>query len=90
MEGVLLAAEHDRVARVGAAGKAHDEPRVRGEVVDYLALALVAPLGADDHDVHVLPLIARSLGAASILFRSRAGIVGSLLCDGHVVGMALP
>ena len=40
----------DRVAGVVAALEADHEIRVLGEQIDDLALALVAPLGADDHD----------------------------------------
>ena len=44
----LLLAADDRVAGVVAALEAHDDVGVLGEQVDDLALALVAPLGADD------------------------------------------
>ena len=44
-----LAADDDRVARVRAALVAADEFGALGEQVDDLALALVAPLRADDH-----------------------------------------
>ncbi len=47
----LLAADDQRVAGVVAALEAHHALRVVGEPVDDLALALVAPLGADDDDV---------------------------------------
>jgi hypothetical protein len=40
---------HDRVAGVVAALKADHEIGLLGEEVDHLALALVAPLGANDH-----------------------------------------
>ena len=43
-----LAAAEDRVARVGPALEPADHVRVLREQVDDLALALVAPLGADD------------------------------------------
>ena len=43
-------APDDRVAGVVAALEAHDRVAVLGEQVGDLALALVAPLGADDHD----------------------------------------
>ena len=46
----LLAVADDRVAGVVAALEADHEVRVLGEQVDDLALALVAPLGAHDHD----------------------------------------
>ena len=45
-----LAVADDRVAGVVAALEAHDDVGPLGEQVDDLALALVAPLGADDHD----------------------------------------
>ena len=45
----LLAVAHDRVAGVVAALEAHDEVGLLGEQVGDLALALVAPLGADYH-----------------------------------------
>ena len=47
----LLAADHQRVAGVVAALEAHHALRAVGQPVDDLALALVAPLGADDDDV---------------------------------------
>src|SRR6185369_3731829 len=40
--------DHERMARVVAALEAHHRRRVVGQPVDDLALALVAPLGADD------------------------------------------
>src|SRR5581483_3709929 len=43
----LLLAAHDRVAGVVAALETHDGVAVLGEQVGDLALALVAPLGAD-------------------------------------------
>ncbi len=53
MELELLAVADDRVAGVVAALEADDRVRVLGEQVDDLALALVAPLGADyDHAWH--------------------------------------
>ena len=48
MEDELLAVADDRVAGVVAALEAHDHVRLLGEQVDDLALALIAPLGADD------------------------------------------
>lgn len=44
---VLALADNDRVAGVVAAGTAGADVRGRGEDVDELALALVAPLGAE-------------------------------------------
>ena len=44
----LLAVDHERVAGVRAAAVAHDGVGALGEQVDDLALAFVAPLGADD------------------------------------------
>ena len=46
----LLAVDHQRVAGVGAAAVAHDDVGALGEQVDDLALAFIAPLGADDDD----------------------------------------
>ena len=51
----LHAVAHDGVAGVVAALEADHEVRLLGEQVDDLALALVAPLGAHDHDAgHVV------------------------------------
>ena len=50
-ELVGLAADDERVAGVVAALEAHDDVGLLGQPVDDLALALVAPLGANDHDV---------------------------------------
>jgi hypothetical protein len=44
-----LALDHDRVARVVPTLVAHAQRGFLGEVVGELALALVTPLGADDH-----------------------------------------
>ena len=49
MELPRLAVADDRVAGVVAALEADDDVGLLGEQVDDLALALVAPLGADDH-----------------------------------------
>ena len=65
-----------RMARVGPALVAHDQVGALGEHVDDLAFALVAPLGADDHDAvgfrseHGTPTAAktpRRAGRSSIL-----------------------
>jgi hypothetical protein len=47
----LDALDHQRVAGVVPALEPHHALGVIGQPVDELALALVAPLGADDHDV---------------------------------------
>jgi hypothetical protein len=47
----LAAVDHQRVAGVVPALEAHHALRVVGHPVDNLALALVAPLGADDDHV---------------------------------------
>ena len=53
MEGESLTAADDRVARVVAALEADDRGSPLGEQIGDLALALVAPLGADyDHARH--------------------------------------
>src|SRR5262245_46157398 len=46
---VRLVAEHERVPGVVAALVAGDDVGALGQGVDDLALALIAPLGADDH-----------------------------------------
>src|SRR5258708_9473342 len=51
MQHRLLGSDHQRVAGVVAALEAHHALRAVGQPVDDLALALVAPLGADDDDV---------------------------------------
>ena len=51
VEDGLLAVDDQRVAGVVAALEADDDIGVVGEQIDDLALALVAPLGADDCDV---------------------------------------
>ena len=48
VEDVLLVADADGVARVGATLVAGDDVGVLGEQVDDLSLSFVAPLGADD------------------------------------------
>jgi hypothetical protein len=50
VEGPLHAVAHDRVPGVVAALEAHDHLRALGDQIHDLALALVAPLGANDHD----------------------------------------
>ena len=50
MELELLAVADDGVTGVVAALKAHDGVGLLGEQVRELALALIAPLGADYHD----------------------------------------
>ena len=55
-ELVGLVADDERVAGVVAALEAHDHVGAARQPVDDLALAFVAPLGADDGDVsHVVP-----------------------------------
>ena len=49
LEREHLAVDHDAVAGVVAALVAHDELALLRQVVGEAALALVAPLGADDH-----------------------------------------
>jgi hypothetical protein len=60
----LLAGDDQRVAGVVPALEAHHALRAVGEPVDDLALALVAPLGADHYDVaraHGLARLRRSI-----------------------------
>ena len=64
----LPAADDERVTGVVAALEAHDAGRLLGQPVDDLALAFIAPLGADDDDVlaHAadLPRMPSRLGAS--------------------------
>ena len=59
----LLAVPHDRVPGVVAALEAHDRVGLLGEQVGDLALALVAPLGADYHDSGHAECSLRTAGA---------------------------
>ncbi len=45
------AVDHQRMAGIMAALEAHHDIGALGQPIDDLALALVAPLGADDHDI---------------------------------------
>ena len=45
------AVDHERVAGIVAALEAHHDIGALRQPIDDLALALVAPLGADDHDI---------------------------------------
>ena len=58
-----LAVDHDGVARVVATLVAHDEGRLLGEVVGEPTLALVTPLGADDHRARHRGLLLREADA---------------------------
>ena len=51
LQGGLLAADDERVSGIVAALKAHHALRVIGQPVNDLALALIAPLGADNYHV---------------------------------------
>ncbi len=68
----LLVADDQRVAGVGAAGVAHHQVGALGVDVDDLALALVAPLCADDHDRghSEAPLASRGLASARSSLRA--------------------
>ena len=45
------AVDHERMAGIVAALEAHDDIGALGQPIDDLALAFVAPLRADDHDI---------------------------------------
>src|SRR3954464_15678003 len=51
MQHRLLAGDDEGVARIVAALEADDDIGALGEHVDDLPLPLIAPLGADDHDI---------------------------------------
>jgi hypothetical protein len=55
------AVDHQRMAGIVAALKAHHDIGALRQPVDDLALALIAPLGADDHDVGQIRLPSTSL-----------------------------
>ena len=55
MKDVLLVADHDGVPGVGAALAADDPLHLRGQQIDDLAFALIAPLDAHNrHNCHEL------------------------------------
>jgi hypothetical protein len=58
-----VGAAHDRVAGVVAALEAHDDVGLLGDEVGDLALALVAPLGADDREARHRQAPASAAGA---------------------------
>ncbi len=71
----LLAVDDERMPGVVAALKAHDVPGAIGEQIDDLALALIAPLAADDddpftHDAY--PCSGRTCQVPSICSRMRS------------------
>ena len=51
MQNGFLTLDHQRVASVVPALESHHSGGLLGEQVDYLALALVAPLGSQDHHI---------------------------------------
>ena len=62
VELVLARVSNDRVPGVVAALEAHNGVRPLGKQVGYLALALIAPLGADDHDSRHRPILEAAAG----------------------------
>ena len=68
----LAAADDERVAGVVPALEAHDALRALGQPVDDLALAFVAPLGADDDDVLAHDARIRALARSKWFERVRA------------------
>ena len=70
VQGVGLVADFDGVARVVAALIARDEVETLREQVNNLALALVAPLRADDYDNHSFQFSV--FGFQSLVFGRRA------------------
>ena len=80
---VGLVADHQRVAGVVAALEAHHDVGAAGEPVDDLALALVAPLGADHRDIrpcHSLRFdsVGRPRQSAQDVACSRAGAASAV------------
>jgi hypothetical protein len=74
LEGEHLAVDDDRVAGVVAALVAHDEGRLLGEVVGEATLALVTPLGADDHRAGHSKLLAIMSNAGRARDRAHTGV----------------
>ncbi len=84
VEHVLLASHHHGVAGVVAALVAHHHVDVRRDDVDDLALALVAPLRADHHDVRHRPLRPELLEVTSGLAQHLAHVQLSLAPAGQL------
>ena len=61
-ELVDIPIDNERMARIVAALKAHDDVRPRRQPVHNLALALVAPLGADDRHIRHDPILLLKAG----------------------------
>ena len=53
VQNVLLVSDDDGVPRVGAALEANNGVRLLRQKIYYLALAFIAPLGADQYSVHL-------------------------------------
>src|SRR5213082_2773155 len=77
MGGELLAVHHDGVAGVVAALVAHAVVDGRPEQVGRLALPLIAPLGAEDHDRGHLPPLPLAGAPALPAIRTPARQTGS-------------
>ena len=60
VQGELLIIAHDGVSSVGAAGETDYHLGLAGQVVDHLALALIAPLGADNYQIHAVSCSGRA------------------------------
>ena len=92
MKGELLIAEDDTMPGVAAALVAHDVVGLAGQLVDDLALALVAPLGADHrhhaHSAMSFPILCS--GGLAPLHTGQDRRVGDLLDRRAVVGEDQP
>ena len=68
--GVLVGADADGVAGVGAATVADDDVGVIGDVIDDLALPLVAPLRTEDCEIHTV------LSRQSSVMSRKSSVIG--------------
>ena len=57
VENVFLVPDNDRMARVRAALEADNDIRFLGQEVNNLALAFIAPLGANEYSIHNWPIL---------------------------------
>jgi hypothetical protein len=83
MQDVLLPAHVDRVAGVVAALIAGHHVEARRHQIDDLALAFIAPLGAQHCDVHEAPILA-ARGPSAAAFDARQGRRAGVAPPGEV------
>ncbi len=57
VQRVLLASQHNRVARIRPAGKTHDDLGVGSQKIDNFPFTFVSPLGSYNDDIHCVLLM---------------------------------